>query len=101
LPSSHTAEHGCLEMPEAGINCYIFKAKNKITTSGWCFEFDTFLYGFWIEDFSLSDLNENYSLEGVDYEIRGELTEEELKKVIECFSKSENVKRKYKRWLSS
>jgi hypothetical protein len=101
LPSNHVVEHGCLEIPLAGNNCYIFKANREITTSSWCFDVDTFLYGFWIEDFSLSDLKENYSLEGVDYEIKGELTEDELKNALNCFSKSENVKRKYKRWLSS
>lgn len=61
---------------------------------------DTMLYGNWLDDFMIESLQTNYPIEGVDYEIIGELTDEELKKVIACFSNSSSVKRKYKRMLS-
>lgn len=101
LPATQQIIHGCLEIPEACINCYIFKANIPITKCGWSFQLDTFLYGPWIDDFSLEILQKNYQIEGVDYEIIGELTDAELSNILLCFSNSTNVKRKYKRLLAA
>jgi hypothetical protein len=45
-------------------------------------------------------MNSKYSIAGVDYEIIGELTDQELENVIKCFSNSSVVKNRYKRALS-
>jgi len=92
---------GCIEVPESCINCYIFQAKQPVTTDGWSFPLNTYLYGMWLDDYNVEVLNQNYQIEHVDYEIIGELTEKELANVIACFANSSSVKRKYKRWLSS
>ncbi|MBL7729394.1 MAG: hypothetical protein JNM68_16990 [Dinghuibacter sp.] len=99
LPATQEINHGCLEIPDIGINCYIFTAQKPIATNGWFFERNTFLYGFWLEDFEIAVLEKNYSIPGVDYEIIGDLTPEELRNVIHCFTNSSVVKRKYKRIL--
>lgn len=99
LPAGQPLNHGCIEDALSGINCYIFKANQPITKHGWSFTLDTFLYGWWIEDYNLVQLQERYTIEGVDYEIIGQLTDEEFTKVIDCFSKSAVVKRKYKTML--
>lgn len=99
LPVNQTIQHGCLEVPDSGINCYIFEAKRPITKCGWSFELNTLLYGMWLDDFSIDTLETNHTIEGVDYEIVGDLTDEELENVINCFKNSSTVKRKYKRWL--
>jgi hypothetical protein len=101
LPASQQINHGCLEIPDSGINCYIFKANEPVTKTGWAFDLDTMLYGMWLDDFSLDKLNETYSIKGVDYEIIGELTDIELQNVINCFANSSVVKRKYKKLLAS
>lgn len=101
LPSSITIQHGCIEIPESCINCYIFEANKSITKSGWSFKLHTFLHGLWLDDFSVSELMEAYSIENVEYEIIGELTDEELSNVINCFANSSSVKRKYKRILQN
>jgi hypothetical protein len=100
LPADQSFSHGCLEIPESCINCYIIKAKTPITKEGWSFELDTFLYGQWLDDFPLKVLQANYQIQGVDYEIIGDLTETELKNIIQCFAHSANVKRKYKKLLA-
>ena len=99
LPAAQKIEHGCLDIPEGGINCYIFEAHQPITKCGWSFELHTFLYGMWLDDFSIETLQATHSIEGVDYEIIGELKDEELQAVIQCFRNSATVKRKYKRLL--
>jgi hypothetical protein len=71
------------------------------TKDGWSFDLDTFLYGNWLDDFTIENLQEPYAIEGVDYEMIGELTDDELKNIISCFANSSTVKRKYKRMLSS
>jgi hypothetical protein len=99
LPTSQSIQHGCLEIPDSCINCYIFEANKPITKSGWAFNLNTFLHGLWIDDFSVSDLMASYSIENVEYEIIGELTDEELAAVINCFKNSSSVKRRYKKLL--
>ncbi|HMF70848.1 MAG TPA: hypothetical protein VK616_05215 [Flavitalea sp.] len=99
LPRDLVVSHGCVEIPDACINCYIFEPNQPVTTNGWGFPKWTMLYGNWLDDFPLDKLKENYPIEGVDYEIIGELTIEELKNVTNCFATSSVVKRKYKKWL--
>jgi hypothetical protein len=101
LPRNQALKHGCLEIPDACINCYIFEPGRPITKSGWSFPLQTMLYGNWLDDFEISVLEANYHIEGVDYEIIGELTENELNGVISCFANSSIVKRKYRRILSA
>lgn len=101
VPANQEIVHGCLDIPEGCFNCYIFKATIPITICEWAFPLDTMLYGFWLNDFSLKDLNHTYTKEGLHYDIIGELKKNELEKVIKCFSNSSSVKRKYRRFLES
>ena len=101
LPASIVIQHGCLEIPELCINCYVFEANKPITKDGWSFNLNTFLHGLWLDDYNISELMETYSIENVEYEIIGELTDEQLCNIINCFANSSNVKRKYKRILLS
>lgn len=100
LPQNLTVQHGCTEIREASISCYIFKADIEITTSNFAFEFDTILYGQWIDEFEIDLLNDIYKVEKMDYEIIGQLTAKEYQNIVDCFSDSASVKRKYKRMLS-
>lgn len=101
LPSNLPINHGCISMPSSCINCYIFKSQVEITKCGWSFELDTYLYGQWLDEYSLEILNDIYQVEGIEYNIIGELKEDELQKVIYCFSNSNVVKRKFKKILSA
>jgi hypothetical protein len=100
LPANQKIVHGCLEIPDSCINCYVFESNKAITKDGWAFGLDTFLHGVWIDDFSISELEASYVIENVDYEIIGELTDAELQNVIDCFRNSSSVKRRYKKLLN-
>ena len=78
LPASQDLSHGCLDKPENGINCYIMEANRPVTQNGWAFPLTTIIYGMWLDDFLIPQLNERYSIEGVDYEIVGDLLPDEL-----------------------
>lgn len=99
LPPNIDIQHGCIEIPESCINCYVFEMQRPITKNGWYFELHTFLHGNWLDDFDLNTLSQTYQIEGIDYEILGQLTVDELEKVKNCFRNSNTVKRKYKRIL--
>jgi hypothetical protein len=100
-PSDIQISHGCLNNTSICINCYVFMAKKPITKCGWYFNFDTLIHGTQLDDFNLEDLKQNYPINGVDYEIIGELTDDELEHVIRCFATSRLVKNKYKKILLS
>lgn len=100
LPQNQSIKHGCLEIKDACISCYIFEAKVPITKTGWFFELNTFLYAQWVDEFIIEELSNHYPLSGIDYEIIGELKDDELKKIIQCFYNSNVIKRKYKRILT-
>jgi hypothetical protein len=99
LPTNTDIKHGCIELPDARITTYVFEANKPVTHSGWGFKQNTFLHGCWLDDYEISSLNKKYAIEKVDYNIIGELTTSELKSIIECFSNSVTVKRKYKKLL--
>ena len=91
--------HGCIELPQATFNCYVFLSKTPVTTNGWAFPKNTFLYGQQLDEFEIAVLTDIYPVEGVDYEIIGTLTNQEFEQVRQCFIQSAFVKRKFKRML--
>lgn len=100
LPRNIDVDHGCIDIPEGNINCYVFKAGEIVTSNNWCFPKTTFRYGQWLDDYDMALLNDIYPVENIDYQIIGELTEAELANVIQCFLNSSSVKRKFKRILA-
>lgn len=101
LPRFIEQPHGCLEITEGRICCYIFKGGRVITDGGWSFEFDTYLYGEWIDEYEVNLLSDLYPIENIDYEFKGRLTSSELAALTACFAASASVKRKYKRMLGT
>jgi len=101
LPRFIEQSHGCMEIPEGRICCYIFKAGQVIPDSGWTFSLDTYLYGEWIDEYEISLLTDLYPIENIDYEIKGSLTNAELTALTACFAASASVKRKYKQLLGN
>lgn len=99
LPSFVNISHGCVNLAESCISCYIFEANKPVTKCGWSFDLDTFLYGNWIDQYDLDILRRTYQVEHIDYEIIGQLTVDELSNVIACFKASNIVKRGFKKLL--
>lgn len=100
LPASIIKKHGCIDLEEACFNCYIFKARNVITTNQWSFPLDTYVYGQQIDEYEIAILKDIYPVQNLDYKIIGTLTDTEFRLLKECFATSANVKRKYKKLLS-
>ena len=97
LPSSLIITHGCVNMPESGISCYIFEKNKPITIDGWSFKENTFLYGNWIDEYQISVLETMYKVKGLEYIIIGKLKMEEFNQLIQCFKASPVVKNKFRK----
>lgn len=99
VPSYAEVPGGCVELPEANFNCFCFEAGKIIIDEGnFSFPKPTYLYGHLLDVYD-SEYFESYPIEGIDYQIKGKLSKELFREVIECFKESRSVKRKYKRLL--
>lgn len=100
IPSDFEDKYGCIEIPSANFNCFLFNTTDLVTDNGYKFEVKTILYGhlldFYEESFFLQ-----YPYPNIDYEIKGKLPVELYNKIVSCFKASKSVSMKYKRILSS
>jgi len=101
VPGHLEKKHGCLNDLPSDFNAYYCSPDIAITTDDWSFPTHTFLYGLWVKDFSIEELEAAYQVEGVDYEIIGLLKKDELVAIIRCFLKARTLKNKVKRLLSN
>jgi len=101
IPYISNHKDGCIEIPEANLNCFVITTETCVTECGKHFPVNTFLYGHLIQKYEIDYLNELYLFENIDYQIWGKMTEQLFRKMINCFKNSKSVKRKYKTILSS
>jgi len=100
VPASLEGQHGCLEVPDWGFNCFLIQPRLLITEcETFSFTKNTHLYGENLDTYS-EDYFSQYSLEDSDFQIKGIIKETLFSKVIDCFVNSSRVKRKYKRLLN-
>lgn len=101
IPAYAQKDHGCIDIPEGGFNCYHFSTTKTVTTNGWSFPKPTYIYANWIDTYHLNIFKQVYVVEGVDYEIIGRLTCEEFEAMVQCFAYAAATKRKYKQILKN
>lgn len=100
IPPKDDINHGCVELPEIDLNCFIISKDIQVITCGKYFDFKTHIYGHQIDDYEISDLEELYQIENADYEIWGQMKDDLYLTLIDCLRKSKSVKRKYRRMLN-
>ena len=99
VPAYAEGQTDCIDIPEASFNCFRFEKDVRVTEdSNFCFSKTTFLYG-QLLDFYDNQYFDDYPVEGIDYEIKGLLSEALFDQIIDCFKKSSSVKRKFQRLL--
>lgn len=98
-PSNNSNSFGCIDIPEINFNCFAISKEIVVTTCDKKFDFNTYLYGYQIDDYSINLLSEIYPNEGTDFTIWGKMKPEIFKELILCFKNSKSVKRKYKNIL--
>lgn len=99
LPHRVPEDHGCIEIPEGCINCYLFVRDRIIGQNGFAFPLLTAIYGEEIAFYQKDVIENQYPLENIHYKIVDRLLPQELEAVLECLRSSSSVSRKYKRVL--
>ncbi len=100
IPKMYEKNEGCIEVSEINMNCFVISPNKPITVCNKCFEFTTFIYGFQIDSYELSLLNEIYPRKNVDYQVFGAMKSEFFNELIVCLKNSKSVKRKFVNLLS-
>lgn len=93
-------KHGCVNVPEKLVSCYIFIQGVSITNCGFSFDKNTFIYHNQILKLSTTILDETYTKIDVDFKIIGMLNDVEKLNLINCLLKSHSVNQKIKRHLA-
>lgn len=105
LPSSqdylpHNVEYsGCVDLPNANQNAFVFKEDEIVTNKDFCFSKRTFLYGNNVSSIPNSEFMSKYPVEGIHFENKGKLKKRILDKIIECYKNSSSIPRRIKRLL--
>lgn len=101
IPQQISVKCGCVEAPERRLNCFVLAPNIEVTLCGKSFDFTTYLYGSQIDEYDTNLMREIYPIQGKDYILWGKMKPNIFANIIDCFSKSSEVKHKYKRALSS
>jgi len=101
IPTDLMKTDGCIEDASINFNCFVFSNKTTVTQCSKCFDFPTHVYGYQIDIYDKTLMNELYQIEGSDYEVWGEMKSELFKELLECLKNSGSVKRKFVRILSN
>lgn len=95
LPANIEKNHGCISFPEKCICCYYIPKDVVVTNNNFSFKLDTYLYAQYVFDESEVNLLSTYQIE--DIEFKGKLIDEEFDKIIDCFSNSALLPRKFRK----
>ena len=98
IPFANEGQSGCVEIPEAQFNCYLFLPGTVVTDKGFSFVEKTLLYGHLIETYP-HDFFDQYPHENIDYFVKGKILPAIFDEMLNCFKHSVSVKQKYKRLL--
>jgi hypothetical protein len=85
---------GCVDIPERGINAYVFEAGDKVTDT-FAFPRRTFVYGEQVDDYSESALRPMVA----NMRILGQMNPLLFSDLLQCLKKAVGIRRKYLKWL--
>ncbi len=92
--------HGCVNIEERQLSCYIFEAGRPVCENGYAFKLPTHMYGDQINDYELKALTKGNTIkEGVEYDVVGLLTQSEFNDIYKCLSENNSTKNRIKRLL--
>jgi hypothetical protein len=97
-PALLRAKPGCISA--SPYSCYKFKAGKKVTTNGWSFNLDTYVYAGSGLDMNSYDVLEVHARHG-KLKFVGLLLAPEQDALIQCMLRSEDIKLRYKRFLAA
>ena len=94
VPADDEVVRGAVNIPERGVNAYVFEAGDQVTDT-YCFPRRTYVYGEQVDDYTEEDL----MAMGSSIQNLGVLKPELLADLKACLKQASNIKRKYVKWL--
>lgn len=99
VPGSIEKVHGCMEHPEINFNCYYYPAGYAVCTNGFGFPVETYVYGYRLQTHRVSDFVKQQEDGETVITVKGRLTDEEYRAIVDCLRLSPAVKRVYRKAL--
>ena len=99
VPSDIPLSAGCLELPERMVNVFVMMANTPVTTNGFSFRVNTFIYGANIKTYSSSLFIQQMENGETEISVVGRLTEELFSDLKDCLKNSDAVRKRYKNFL--
>ena len=94
VPSDVTLEHGCVDIPERGVNAFVFNPSDQVTSS-FSFPRPTFVYGEQVDEYEQKYLDEM----GGMVERLGQIEPSLFQSIKDCIKKARLLRRKYRNLL--
>jgi len=94
VPSDATVVRGSVNIPERGVNAYVFEAGDLVTDS-YCFPRRTFVYGEQVDDYTVEDI---FAMSDNMTNL-GKLKPEIFSELKACLKRASNMKRKFAKYL--
>ena len=94
VPSDVTLEHGCVDIPERGVNAFVFNPSDQVTSS-FSFPRPTFVYGEQVDEYEQKYLDEM----GGTIERLGQIDPVMFQAIKDCLKKARLLRRKYRKLL--
>ncbi len=99
VPEKEVVKSGCIELPEINFNCFVFALDEPVTVCNKHFDFTTYIYGHQLDSYDVELMGSIYPIEGIDYELFGEMRPDIFRSLILCLKNSRTIKKKHLRLL--
>lgn len=99
IPSDIDIQSGCIEITERCINVFVFIAGYTITTNGFKFPKNTFVYGANIDEYSIASFTRQQESKETTITEIGMLNQDLFNRLKKCLAESKMVKNRYRRLL--
>jgi hypothetical protein len=97
VPEEFAGNHGCLNIRQKGLGCYIFNNSVPVTECGFKFPLMTYIYAEFVTTASIASVQNAYKPD--EYRLIGKLLKKEHDDIIECMKKSPKLINKFKKHL--
>ena len=94
VPSDVMVEHGCVDIPERGVNAFVLNPSDQVTAS-FRFPHPTFVYGEQVDEYEQKYLDEM----GSTVEQLGQIEPALFQAIKDCVKKARLLRRKYRNLL--
>lgn len=99
VPADVILESGCIELSERMVNVFVLLAGEPVTTDGFSFRVNTFIYGANVKTYTTDAFVAQENANETVISIIGKMRDDVFSRIIECLKNSDAVRKRYKKFL--